>query len=94
MILSSSLLSTAQGSLLDDEQLVNTLHTSKITSSEVSEQLQTSEQTEIKIDTAREVCFAIMTMLFSLPTKKPRLFELNTWRAECNLIIFSVNSTF
>ena len=49
------LLSTAQGSLLDDEQLVNTLHTSKITSSEVSEQLQTSEQTEIKIDTAREV---------------------------------------
>ena len=49
------LLSTAQGSLLDDEQLVNTLHTSKITSSEVAEQLQTSEQTEIKIDTAREV---------------------------------------
>ena len=49
------LLSTAQGSLLDDEQLVNTLHTSKITSTEVSEQLQTSEQTEIKIDAAREV---------------------------------------
>ncbi|XP_066933177.1 dynein axonemal heavy chain 2-like [Clytia hemisphaerica] len=48
------LLSTAQGSLLDDEQLVNTLHTSKITSTEVSEQLETSEQTEIKIDTARE----------------------------------------
>ena len=45
---------------MDDEQLVNTLHTSKITSTEVSEQLQTSEQTEIKIDTAREVsrCFA------------------------------------
>lgn len=40
---------------MDDEQLVNTLHTSKITSSEVSEQLQISEQTEIKIDTAREV---------------------------------------
>ena len=40
---------------MDDEQLVNTLHTSKITSTEVSEQLQTSEQTEIKIDTAREV---------------------------------------
>ena len=34
---------------------MNTLHTSKITSSEVSEQLQISEQTEIKIDTAREV---------------------------------------
>eukprot|EP00794_Sanderia_malayensis_P010712 gene10712-11859_t len=48
------LLTTAQGSLLDDEQLVNTLHTSKITSSEVSTQLQDSEQTEIKIDAARE----------------------------------------
>ena len=55
LFFSFRLLSTAQGSLLDDEQLVNTLHTSKITSTEVSEQLQTSEQTEIKIDTAREV---------------------------------------
>ncbi|EDV25795.1 uncharacterized protein TRIADDRAFT_23475 [Trichoplax adhaerens] len=48
------LLNTAEGSLLDDEQLVNTLQTSKTTSQEVSEQLQISEQTEIKIDTARE----------------------------------------
>jgi len=58
------LLSTAQGSLLDDEQLVNTLHTSKITSSEVSEQLQTSEQTEIKIDTAREVSANIYIYIY------------------------------
>ena len=49
------LLNTAQGSLLDDEQLVNTLHSSKTTSTEVSIQLQDSEQTEIKIDAAREV---------------------------------------
>jgi len=48
------LLNTAQGSLLDDEQLVNTLHSSKITSNEVSTQLADSEQTEIKIDAARE----------------------------------------
>lgn len=60
------LLSTAQGSLLDDEQLVDTLHTSKITSSEVSEQLQTSEQTEIKIDTAREV-FIIYITSYKIP---------------------------
>lgn len=50
-----SLLNEATGSLLDDVQLVNTLQTSKVTATEVSEQLQTSEQTEIKIDTAREV---------------------------------------
>lgn len=49
------LLNEATGSLLDDEQLVNTLQTSKVTATEVSEQLQSSEQTEIKIDSAREV---------------------------------------
>lgn len=48
------LLNEAKGSLLDDEQLVNTLQTSKTTSQEVSEQLTIAEQTEIKIDTARE----------------------------------------
>jgi len=40
---------------LDDEQLVNTLQTSKATSQEVSEQLATAETTEAKIDSAREV---------------------------------------
>jgi len=48
-------LSTAQGSLLDDEALVNALQSSKRTSEEVTEQLETSEQTEAKIDAAREV---------------------------------------
>ncbi|XP_048885226.1 dynein axonemal heavy chain 2 [Brienomyrus brachyistius] len=48
------LLNEATGSLLDDVHLVNTLQTSKVTASEVSEQLETSEQTEIKIDMARE----------------------------------------
>lgn len=49
------LLNEATGSLLDDVQLVNTLQTSKVTSTEVSEQLESSEQTEIMIDSAREV---------------------------------------
>ncbi|XP_052234681.1 dynein axonemal heavy chain 2-like isoform X14 [Dreissena polymorpha] len=48
------LLNETKGSLLDDEQLVNTLQASKVTSQEVSEQLQISEQTEVKIDAARE----------------------------------------
>ncbi|CAH8511548.1 unnamed protein product [Schistosoma rodhaini] len=48
------LLNEAQGSLLDDEQLVNTLQTSKVTSSEVTEQLHVAEKTEIQIDKARE----------------------------------------
>ena len=49
------LLNEAKGSLLDDEQLVNTLQTSKVTSQDVTEQLQTAEQNEVKIDAAREV---------------------------------------
>ncbi|RKO93650.1 dynein heavy chain and region D6 of dynein motor-domain-containing protein [Blyttiomyces helicus] len=48
------LLSTAQGSLLDDEKLVNTLQSSKSIAEEVTKQLIVSEQTEKRIDAARE----------------------------------------
>ncbi|KAJ3056563.1 Dynein heavy chain 2, axonemal [Rhizophlyctis rosea] len=48
------LLSTAQGSLLDDEKLVNTLQSSKTIAEEVTQQLVISEQTEKRIDAARE----------------------------------------
>ena len=40
---------------MDDEVLVNTLQSSKKTSEDVSEQLVVAEQTEAKIDAAREV---------------------------------------
>ena len=49
------LLNETKGSLLEDETLLKTLETSKATSQEVTEQLATSETTEIKIDAAREV---------------------------------------
>ena len=49
------LLNTSQGSILDDETLVNALQSSKKTSEEVTEQLEIAEQTETKIDTARDV---------------------------------------
>jgi len=48
------LLNETKGSLLDDAQLVNTLQLSKTTSQEVTESVAISEQTEIKIDAARE----------------------------------------
>lgn len=51
----SRLLNEATGSLLDDVQLVNTLQTSKVTATEVAEQLEISELTESQIDIAREV---------------------------------------
>lgn len=57
LLLCFRLLNETKGSLLDDEKLVNTLQTSKTTSQEVTEQLATSEQTEAKIDSAREVSY-------------------------------------
>lgn len=48
------LLNEAQGSLLDDEHLLITLQTSKTTSQDIKEQLDTSEETEEQIDAARE----------------------------------------
>eukprot|EP01083_Nonionella_stella_P128417 389141_1 len=49
-----NLLNNAKGSLLDDETLVETLQQSKITSEQVMQDLIVSEQTEKKIDSARE----------------------------------------
>lgn len=54
-VCSTRLLNEATGSLLDDVQLVNTLQTSKVTATKVTQQLETSEQTEAMIDSAREV---------------------------------------
>lgn len=55
VVCSVRLLNEASGSLLDDVQLVNTLQTSKETANKISENLESSEQTELKIDSAREV---------------------------------------
>lgn len=49
------LLNETRGSLLDDEELVTTLKTSKDTSEAVKLSLATSEVTEAEIDLAREV---------------------------------------
>jgi hypothetical protein len=68
------LLNEAQGSLLDDEQLVNTLQDSKKTSQDVTEQLQTSEQTEVKIDAAREVSMSTLFLAASID-QKPEQYQ-------------------
>ena len=48
------MLANAEGSLLDNEELILTLQTSKTTSMDVTNQLHIAEQTEKKIDAARE----------------------------------------
>ena len=70
------LLNEATGSLLDDVQLVNTLRTSKMTATEVTEQLETSETTEINIDLAREVSLAPRSAPSPVATAPPPAIPL------------------
>eukprot|EP00959_Pyramimonas_sp_CCMP1952_P213225 4461314-Pyramimonas_sp.AAC.1 len=48
------MLSNAQGNILDDEELINTLAQSKITSNEISQKVLEAEETEKTIDETRE----------------------------------------
>lgn len=48
------LLFTSQGNILDNEELINTLQESKVTSEAIKSRLQEAEATELMINTARE----------------------------------------
>ncbi|CAI8007748.1 Dynein heavy chain 2, axonemal [Geodia barretti] len=86
------LLSTAQGSLLDDEVLVNTLQSSKKTSEDVSEQLVVAQQTEAKIDAAREgyrPCSRRAAILFFVMNDMGRIDPMYQFSLDAYIELFS-----
>ncbi|CAB4033595.1 dynein heavy chain 2, axonemal-like [Paramuricea clavata] len=88
------LLQTAQGSLLDDEELVNTLNSSKQTSQEIGEQLQVSEQTEIKIDAAREgyrPCAQRASILFFVLNDMGRIDPMYQFSLDSYISLFNLS---
>ncbi|XP_078526452.1 dynein axonemal heavy chain 2 isoform X1 [Lissotriton helveticus] len=88
------LLNEATGSLLDDVVLVNTLQTSKVTANEVVEQLQTSEQTEIKIDTAREAyrsCAQRASILFFVLNDMGRIDPMYQFSLDAYIDLFNLS---
>ncbi|XP_043933259.1 dynein axonemal heavy chain 2 [Protopterus annectens] len=88
------LLNEATGSLLDDVQLVNTLQTSKVTATEVSEQLQISEQTETKIDMAREAyrpCAQRASILFFVLNDMGRIDPMYQFSLDAYITLFNLS---
>ncbi|XP_006151956.1 dynein heavy chain 2, axonemal [Tupaia chinensis] len=85
------LLNEATGSLLDDVQLVNTLRTSKVTAAEVTEQLETSETTEINIDMAREAyrpCAQRASVLFFVLNDMGRIDPMYQFSLDAYITLF------
>ncbi|XP_013412698.1 dynein heavy chain 2, axonemal [Lingula anatina] len=88
------LLNETKGSLLDDEQLVNTLQTSKTTSQEVTEQLQISELTEVKIDAAREgyrPCAQRASILFFVLNDMGRIDPMYQFSLDAYIELFNLS---
>eukprot|EP00983_Pelagomonas_calceolata_P008820 286699-Pelagomonas_calceolata.AAC.1 len=69
-------LCTVQGNILDDEELINTLAQSKITSNEISAKVAEAEVTEKQIDETREL-YRPVTVQASLLSSAENIALLN-----------------
>ncbi|XP_068615161.1 dynein axonemal heavy chain 2-like [Brachionichthys hirsutus] len=88
------LLNELTGSLLDDEQLVTTLQTSQATSIKVKEQLKSSEQTEIEIDSAREAyrpCAQRAAILFSILSHMGNIDPMYQFSLDAYINLFNLS---
>ncbi|XP_059156869.1 dynein axonemal heavy chain 2-like isoform X2 [Physella acuta] len=88
------LLNETKGSLLDDAQLVNTLQLSKTTSQEVTESVTIAEQTEIKIDAAREgyrPCAQRASTLFFVLNDMGRIDPMYQFSLDSYIDLFTIS---
>ncbi|XP_046389338.1 dynein axonemal heavy chain 2 [Ischnura elegans] len=88
------LLNETEGSLLDNIELINTLQTSKSTSVSVKEQLETSEKTEMEIDSAREMyrpCAERASILFFTLNDLGRIDPMYQFSLDTYFLLF-INS--
>uniref|UniRef100_UPI0037E8313A dynein axonemal heavy chain 2 n=1 Tax=Semicossyphus pulcher TaxID=241346 RepID=UPI0037E8313A len=88
------LLNEATCSPLEDVQLVNTLQASKVTATEVSEQLESSERTEIEIDSAREAyrpCAQRASILFFILNDMGRIDPMYQFSLDAYINLFNLS---
>jgi dynein heavy chain len=88
------MLSQASGSLLDDEDLVLTLQSSKNTSEEVKAQLAVSEKTEIEIDKAREgyrPCAYRASILYFMLNDLARVDPMYQFSLDAYVTLFNIS---
>ena len=88
------LLANVKGSLLDDATLIDTLNTSKVTSTAVNEQLEISETTEKEIDTAREgyrLCANRAAVLFFVLNDIERIDPMYQFALDAYIKLFNVS---
>ncbi|KAF0304890.1 Dynein heavy chain 2, axonemal [Amphibalanus amphitrite] len=81
-----------EGSLLEDEALVVTLQSCKTTSADVTEQLETAEETEIKIDAAREAyrpCARRASILFFVLTDLGKIDPMYQFSLDAYVDLFT-----
>ncbi|XP_039277425.1 dynein heavy chain 2, axonemal [Nilaparvata lugens] len=88
------LLNESEGSLLDNLELINTLQTSKETSTSIKEQLINNLENEIKIDTAREgyrECANRASILFFVLNDMSKIDPMYQFSLDWYLTLFSLS---
>nr|XP_015801752.2 dynein axonemal heavy chain 2 [Nothobranchius furzeri] len=87
-----SLLNEASGSLLEDPQLINTLHSCRAAAKQVSEQLEGSKRSILQVDSAREAyrpCVRRASILFFIMTSMTLIDPMYQFSLDAYISLFA-----